>query len=85
MGFISCDIMVMHFNKLSFIGRLGNSFGGKYLPAPGTNFFKGPLAGEGKIFRSASSFRTTRPRHPIQRNKKPKKRNIKHPLRVKEQ
>lgn len=47
MGFISCDIMVMHFNKLSFIGRLGNSFGGKYLQAPGTNFFEGPSAGGG--------------------------------------
>lgn len=84
MGFISCDIMVMHFNKLSFIGRLGNSFEGKYLRQPRHELFR-QSGGEGEIFRSASSFRTTRPRHPIQRNKKPKKRNIKHPLRVKEQ
>lgn len=45
MGFISCDIMVMHFNNLSFIavssqlfrsGGVGRGWagGGKYLPCP---------------------------------------------------
>lgn len=89
MGFISCDIMVMHFNNLSFIAvssqlfRSGVGMGGRWAGRVEVN-----ICHARKTSWKLEKFRTQsevgQAHRSIQSNKKPK-RNIKHPPRVKEQ